>query len=164
MHHSGLIGQKKAKLENATLFLDSAKSHNRPDPKLVQPLFEIKYHCLPKCTGLFLMTPAQFSIGRKQATDLSISTPRWRPSWSSSNGWLGAVFNRPGSVIQYEFMEWLCICMCDRHHFRDDSYNCSETSQTPITEAQKPKTFRIAASYAQKLSRRSAQNRFSRHA
>ena len=24
-------------------------------------------------------------------------------------------------------------CMCDRHHFRDDSYNCSETSQTPIT-------------------------------
>ena len=33
-----------------------------------------------------------------------------------------------------------------------------------ITEAQKPKTFRVATFYAQKLSGRSARNRFSRQA
>ena len=99
----GLSDTKQSKAGKCHLVFTFGKiSDNRPDPKLVQPLFEIKYHCLPKYTGLFLMAPAQFRIGRKRSTELSISAPRWRLSWNCSNmvGW--ELFSRQGTSPQYQ--------------------------------------------------------------
>ena len=46
----GLSDTKQSKAGKCHLVFRFGKiSDNRPDPKLVQPLFEIKYHCLPKC-------------------------------------------------------------------------------------------------------------------